>query len=108
MEIDRLITTIFITGALASPAFAQSPELVPVVSKPVSRTIEVPGEIHSFLSVSLRARVPGYVERVLVDRSSVVKEGDLLVELSAPEMNAQIAEAQSKVQVAEADRLQAE
>jgi multidrug efflux pump subunit AcrA (membrane-fusion protein) len=45
---------------------------------------------------------------VLVDRGSIVKEGDLLVELSAPEMAAQIAEAESKVQAAEADRLQAE
>ena len=60
------------------------------------------------LSVSLHAKVPGYVERVLVDRGSVVKQGELLVELSAPEMEAQIAEAESKVQAAEADRLQAE
>ncbi len=52
--------------------------------------------------------MPGYVERVLVDRGSVVKQGELLVELSAPEMQAQIAEAESKVQAAESDRLQAE
>ncbi len=68
----------------------------------------MPGEFLPFLSVSLHAKVPGYVERVLVDRGSVVKQGDLLVELSAPEMTAQIAEAESKVQAAEADRLQAE
>ena len=79
-----------------------------MVSKPVSRTVELPGEFLPFLSVSLHAKVPGYVERVLVDRGSVVKQGDLLVELSAPEMTAQIAEAESKVQAAEADRLQAE
>ena len=70
--------------------------------------MELPGEFLPFLSVALHARVPGYVERVLVDRGSVVKQGDLLVELSAPEMTAQLAEAESKVQVAEADRLQAE
>jgi RND family efflux transporter MFP subunit len=70
--------------------------------------VELPGEFLPFLTVSLHARVPGYVERVLVDRGSIVKQGDLLVELSAPEMNAHIAEAESKVQAAEADRLQAE
>jgi RND family efflux transporter MFP subunit len=48
------------------------------------------------------------VERVLVDRGSRVKQGDLLVELSAPEMNAHIAEAESRVQAAEADRSQAD
>jgi len=68
----------------------------------------LPGEFLPFLSVSLHARVPGYVDRVLVDRGSIVKQGDLLVEMSAPEMAAQIASAQSKVQAADADRLQAE
>src|SRR5437762_4176541 len=87
---------------------AQPQEMAVVVSKPVSRTITLPGEIQPFLSVALRSRVAGYVERVLVDRGSAAKEGELLVQLAAPEMKAQIAEYESKVQVAEGDRLQAE
>jgi RND family efflux transporter MFP subunit len=94
--------------ALVPSAPAQTVDLVPVISKPVSRTIDLPGEFLPFLSVSLHAKVAGYVERVLVDRGSDVKQGDLLAELSAPEMAAQIAEAESKVQAAEAERLQAE
>ena len=90
------------------PGWPQTGDLAPVVAKPVSRTIDLPGEIAPFLSVSLHARVPGYVERVLVDRGSVVKQGDLLVELSAPEMAARIAEAESKCRRPNADRLQAE
>ena len=89
-------------------ARAQNADLVPVVSRPVSRTVDLPGEILPFLSVPLHAKVPGYVERVPVDRGSIVKEGDLLAEMSAPEMTAQIAEAISKVQAADADTLQAE
>jgi membrane fusion protein (multidrug efflux system) len=99
---------ICILGLLTQPVWAQTGDLAPVVSKTVSRTVELPGEFLPFLSVSLHARVPSYVDRVLVDRGSMVKQGDLLVEMSAPEMTAQIAEAQSKVQAAEADRLQAE
>src|SRR5271166_48121 len=99
---------ICVFGLLAQFGLAQTVDLVPVVSKPVSRTVELPGEFLPFLSVSLHARVPGYVDRVLVDRGSVVKEKELLAELSAPEMTAQIAEAQSNVQAAEADRLQVE
>jgi membrane fusion protein, multidrug efflux system len=87
---------------------AQTGPLATVLSKPVSRTVELPGEFLPFLTVSLHAKVPGYVERVLVDRGSMVKQGDALVELSAPEMIAQIAEAEAKLQAAEADRLQAE
>jgi RND family efflux transporter MFP subunit len=69
---------------------------------------DLPGEFLPFLSVSLHAKVPGYVERILVDRGSRVDSGQLLAELSAPEMASRIAEAESKVQVAEADRFQAE
>jgi membrane fusion protein, multidrug efflux system len=97
-----------LTCLAAATLWPQKVELTPVVSKTISRNVELPGEFQPFLSVSLHAKVPGYVERVLVDRGSVVKQGDLLVELSAPEMTAQIAEAESKVQAAEADRVQAE
>ena len=92
---------------LAASLCAQT-ALVGVVSKPVSRTVDLPAEILPYLSVSLHARVPGYVERVFVDRGSMVKQGDLLAELSAPELAAQIAEAESKVQSAESEKLQAE
>ena len=89
-------------------AQGQTSGLAPVVSKPVSQTVALPAEIWPFLGVSLHARVGGYVDRVLVDRGSTVKEGQLLISLTAPEMDAQIAEARSKFQAAEADRLQAE
>ena len=93
---------------LAVCAGAQTIELVPVIQKPVSRTITLPGEFEPFMSVALQARVPGFVERVLVDRGSAVKQGDLLIELSAPEMDARILEAQSKVQAIDSERVQAE
>src|SRR4051812_3988894 len=81
---------------------AQTRDLAAVIAKPVSRMIDLPGEFLPYLSVDVHAKVRGYVERVLVDRGSVVKQGELLVELSAPEMTAQIAEAESKVQAADA------
>lgn len=103
-----LFSFICVFGLLSQADQAQTGDLAFVISKPVSRTVELPGEVLPFLIVSLHARVPGYVERVVVDRGSVVSQGDLLAELSAPEMTAQIAEAESKVQAAEADWLQAD
>lgn len=93
---------------VAGAAWPQTSSLVAVIAKPVSRTVDLPGELHPFLEVSVHAKVPGFVERVLVDRGSAVRTGQLLVELSAPEMTARIAEAESKVQAAESDRVQAE
>jgi membrane fusion protein (multidrug efflux system) len=100
--------SLVLLAVLGSLAWSQNIDLVPVVSKQLSRTIDLPGEFLPFLSVSLHAKVPSFVERVLVDRGSVVKQGDLLVELSAPELKTQIAEGESKVQAAESDRIQAE
>lgn len=92
----------------ATLGWPQSPELATVVSKSDARTVELPGEFLPYLSAAVQARVRGYVERVTVDRGSVVKQGQLLAELSAPEMKAQIAEAELTVQALEAERLQAE
>jgi RND family efflux transporter MFP subunit len=94
--------------AAAVSVWAQASYLAPVISRPVSKTVELPGEIYPFLSVAVHAKVRGYVERIPVDRGSIVREGDLLAQLSAPEIQAQIAEAQSKVEAASAERAQAE
>ena len=102
-----LILMIWVS-ALAPFAWPQTRDLIPVVSKQASRMADLPGEFLPFLSVSLHAKVPGYVERILVDRGSRIENGQLLAELSAPEMAARIAEAESKVQAIESDRLQAE
>jgi membrane fusion protein, multidrug efflux system len=99
---------IALLAVLTRPGFSQKDEMVKVLSKPVSQTIELPGEFLPFMTVSLHAKIQSYVDRVLVDRGSIVKKGELLVELSAPEITAQIAEAESKKQAAEADHLLAE
>ena len=99
---------VLLVALLAWPAFPQTADLATLIARPVSRTVDLPGEIWPYLSVTLHAKVTGYVDRVLVDRGSAVKEGDLLVSLTAPERDAQIAEAESRFQAAEADRLQAE
>jgi RND family efflux transporter MFP subunit len=93
---------------LATVGWPQNTELVTVAEKSLSRTVDLPGEFQPYLMVSLHAKVPGYVERVLADRGSMVKQGQLLVELSAPELAARIAEAESRVRSAESDRVQAE
>jgi len=91
-----------------SLGLAQEVELTPVVSKPLARTVQIPGELAPYLTVSLHAKVNGYVEQVLVDRDSAVRRGELLVELSAPELKTQISGAESRVHTAEAEQVQAE
>jgi RND family efflux transporter MFP subunit len=105
-RVKRLGSTCLI--AALAVCFGQKVELVPVVSKDLSQTIDLPGEFLAFQSAELHAKVRGYVEEVLVDRGGVVKRGQLLAVLTAPEMKAQLSEAESKVQGVEAERVQAE
>jgi RND family efflux transporter MFP subunit len=73
----------------------------------VARTVELPGELLPYFIVPIHAKLSGYVERVLVDRGSVARQGDLLVELSAPEMKTRIAQAESAAKTAESQRAEA-
>lgn len=80
-----------------------------LLSAPLAaQTLRLPGELQPYQRVGVVARVTGIVEKVLVDRGSVVKQGQLLVELSAPEMDAQIAEAAAKVQAVESQKVEAQ
>ena len=103
-----LAVSLLVLWAGSKALLAQTGYFARVTSKPVERTIELPGEFAPYESVSLHAKVAGYVERVYVDRGSFVKRGQLLVQLSAPEMQAQLAEVQSQRTAAEAEQAQAE
>src|SRR5690242_19314378 len=78
-------------GTMAS---GQPLEAVRVVSRPLDRTITLPGELMPYLSVPIHAKISGFVEKVEVDRGSKVSEGQLLATLVAPELTAQHAEAE--------------
>ena len=92
----------------AASLSAQSIETVKIASKPIEKKLRLPGEIFPYEHVDVMARVNGYLTRVLVDRGSMVRKGQLLAEMSAPEMAAQIAEAQARVKTAESRKAEAE
>lgn len=90
---------------------AQQPrhfEMVPAESRAAGRTVSLPAELAPYLQADIESRVPGYIEKVLVDRGSHVKRGQLLVELSAPELASDTAAAESAFHQAEAEESQAE
>ncbi len=99
------------TAAAQTPPPATPPapvEVARVMSKAVDRQVKLPGEFQPYLAVPIYAKLPGFVKRVAVDRGSTVKAGQVLVTLEAPEMQAQIAEAQSKAQAIGLQRAEAE
>jgi RND family efflux transporter MFP subunit len=88
---------------------AQAPvEVVTVQSKTIDREVRLPGEVLPYMAVPIHAKVTGFVKKVDVDRGSAVKEGQTLIILEAPEMQAQVAEGEAKFQAIELQRAEAE
>jgi membrane fusion protein, multidrug efflux system len=90
------------TPAAAVPPGPATIDIVRVVEQPLDVELSLPGELTGYQTVAIYPRVSGFVKSVAVDRGSRVRAGDLLVTLEAPELVAQRSEAQSKLQVAEA------
>ncbi len=102
-----------LVGAMVSPtpdsrARAVTAEVVEVVAKPLSGRMALPGELRPFREVDVYARVSGFVESVPVDRGSRVRRGDLLATVTAPELDARLAEATARVAAVQAQYLEAE
>jgi RND family efflux transporter MFP subunit len=92
------------SASRAAPVTAGSAaiEVVRVVEQSLDVPLSLPGELTAFQSVAMFPRVTGFVKAVNVDRGSQVRAGQLLASLEAPELVAQRAEAQSKLQASEA------
>jgi membrane fusion protein, multidrug efflux system len=89
------------TESAATAAGPTTVDVVRVVEQPLDVQLSLPGELTAYQSVAIFPRVTGFVKTLTVDRGSRVRAGDLLVTLEAPELVAQRAEAQSKLQAAE-------
>lgn len=99
------------TSAANNPSSAaKNPtvDVVRVVSQQLNITVRLPGELWPYEVVAVYPKVTGFVDWIGVDRGSRVKTGQLIARLVAPEIISQRAEAQAKVQSAEAQRVEAE
>lgn len=73
-----------------------------VISAKVANQLLLPGELEGYYETGINAKVNGYIRRILVDIGDNVKQGELLVELEAPELMSQLNAAYSDVQAKEA------
>lgn len=83
--------------ASTEPARAPRLEVVRIAAVKLDTSVRLTGELLPYEAVAIHPRVSAYVEEILVDRGSQVKKGQLLVRLSAPELDFQRAEAASKL-----------
>lgn len=80
----------------------RSLEVVRVQKQILDRVDQLPAEILAYQDVAIYPKVPGFVKSIDIDRGSVVKKGQTLVTMYAPEYLAQRNEALAKVEQARA------
>jgi|SRR5579863_526058 len=68
----------------------------------LSSSLQIPGQLIAYQQVDLYAKVSSFVKKLYVDVGSEVKEGELLATLEAPELNSQLAGAESTIKSREA------
>lgn len=92
-----------LAAALLEPPPAPPAETLPHVAtciplkKAISRRLRLPGEVRPNQEVVLHARVQGYVESVAVDRGAQVRRGEVLVRISVPEIEKELARQEAQL-----------
>src|SRR6266436_1455654 len=81
---------------------AQTVEVVSVTAQKLATVFTLPAQLIPFETVDIYPKVTGFVDVIRVDRGSRVHKGELIIRLSAPELVAQRAQAESALRVAEA------
>lgn len=103
--------TLLLAGCSSEPTEKQrpaTPAVATVTTFPVAysrrtTTVQLPGDLKPYDEAQLFAKVNAYVKALYVDRGSVVRKGQLLALLEAPELASQLARARSQGQVARAN-----
>ncbi|HEV2046398.1 MAG TPA: efflux RND transporter periplasmic adaptor subunit [Chthoniobacterales bacterium] len=69
----------------------------------IVRRVTLPGNVMAYQEATLYAKVAGYLKTINVDKGDSVKEGDLLAEIEAPEMLADLVKEKAEAEAAQID-----
>jgi len=82
------------TPAASSLSSAALPvQTLPIQRRDLARRLTIPGNVSPWLQATLYAKVPGYLKSMGADKGDVVKKGQLLAVLDAPEVEQQFQQA---------------
>ena len=91
----------------AAPGGSVPVVAITVAGKPMPILLEAVGTVQSIASIQLKARLDSQIMKVHVEEGALVKEGDLLFELDARTLKAQLAQIEAQVRKDQAQLEQA-
>jgi len=73
--------------------------------QPMSATLNIdyPASIQGLQNIEIRPKVDGFIEKIYVDEGSIVKKGQLLFKINAPQYEQEVRTAGAGIKTAEAD-----
>jgi membrane fusion protein, multidrug efflux system len=71
-------------------------------SEQVGKSVVLPAELSPFERVNISAKMPAYIRQIKADIGTIVKKGQVLVTLEAPELQAKTAEATARAETVKA------
>jgi RND family efflux transporter MFP subunit len=96
---DALITKQ--TGELKQEAAGGRLVLVtPVITKPEKRSVLYPGQLRGYFETPIYPNIGGYVRKMLVDKGSRVKVGQLVAIVESPQTDQQVRQAKAQYELA--------
>ncbi len=90
------------TATAATVTKPAAPKTITLQKSRFSNEMQIPGELTAWQQVDLYAKVNSFVKKLHVDIGSEVGQGQLLIQLEAPEIGAQSAAASSRIKAQEA------
>lgn len=87
--------------ASQSSASVPTVNVVAVESQRLNTTLSLPAQTSPYEAVAVFPKVTGFIDKISVDRGSHVTSGELIVQLSAPELLAQRSQAEADLQTAQ-------
>ena len=92
----------------AAPPAKPAVGVQPAVSKGVSQSFEFVGHVTAIYKVDIRARIEGFLDKVLFREGQEVKTGDLLYQIEKIQYQAQVEQAKANLASAEAQVVNAQ
>ncbi len=92
--------------AKAAAAAAAQPQAYPIFAVATQSTTldsDYPATIEGIQDIDIRPKVDGFIEKIYVDEGAVVKKGQLLFKINAPQYEQQVRTAQASISSAEAN-----